>query len=132
MLLIRPSTVGRHLRRAVACLALVAFTTGCASWQATDLTPQQAFANGSRPPKVRVTTADGTRTVIERPRVLGGVLAGYEEQCARDFGLGSGQCEETGIAIFEIAVLEMYERGPALIILPGVAALALTAVLISR
>ena len=99
----------RPLLRTAACLLLSALLGGCASWRVTDANPQVALAE-ARPEKMRVTMSDGTQTVLRRPRVLGNVLAGLEDACVARFGTDTDDCEETGIAIFEIEMLEVQER----------------------
>ena len=121
----------RSLVRTLTSSLIVATTTGCASWHTTELTPQQVMA-GERPPRVRVTTEDGALTVLERPRVLGDVLAGFDNACIQEFGRQSNQCPEVGIAVFEITHFEVQRRGPAQIFLPAIGALTLVAVFLFR
>ena len=113
---------GRGARRAAICLLLSATMAGCASWRVADRSPQEVFA-AEHPTRVRVTTNDGEQTVLRRPRVLGDVLAGFDDACLSTPGFSYEACQETGIPVFEIAVLELRERGLAVIILPAVAGL---------
>ena len=115
------SATGGNALRAATCLFLVSVMTGCASWHVVDQSPQQVFAS-ERPDRVRVTTNDGAQTVLRQPRVLGDVLAGFDDTCFGEFGLDVN-CEERGIAVFEIAVLEVRRRGLAAIVLPAVGGL---------
>ena len=112
---------------------LVALATGgCATWQATDMTPRDVLADGP-PPKVRVTTRDGDTTVLERPRVLGDVVAGIDSECAERFGMMSAQCPEMGVAVFEIETFEVYKRGAGrVIIIPAVLGLGAAWLLANR
>jgi len=119
------------LGRAVLCALLTATSSGCASWHETDLSPQQVMRT-ERPPRVRVTTEDGAQTVLERPRVLGDVLAGFDNQCIEEFGRQSNQCPEVGIAVFDISLFEVQRRGPAQIFLPAIGALTLVAVFLFK
>ena len=122
---------GRGARRVATCLLLSATMAGCASWQVADESPRQVFAT-ERPTSVRVTTNDGEQTVLQRPRVLGDVLAGYDDACLNRPGFTYAACQETGIPVFEISVLELRKRGPAVIILPGVAGLLAVWLLANR
>lgn len=117
--------------RAVLFSALATLTTGCASWHLTEQTPQQVFA-AERPSKIRVTTSDGGQTVLTRPRVLGDVVAGYDDECVKAFGINTGRCEEMGIAVFEISTFELHRRGPAAIIVPGLGGLLAVWLLANR
>lgn len=129
----RGRSVSRSTRagRAALLLALTVLVGGCASWHATEQTPQQVFA-GERPTKVRVTTTDGEQTVLAQPRVLGEVLAGYDDECASSLGIDTGRCEEVGIAVFEISVFELRRRGAVAIILPGLGGLLAVWLLANR
>lgn len=99
----------RPLLRTALCLLLSALLGGCATWRVADSDPQIALAD-VRPEKVRVTTSDGAQTVLRQPRILGNVLAGLEDGCVARFGTDTDDCQETGIAIFEIERLEVQER----------------------
>lgn len=126
---IRPGA--RRVARAAVCVAVALAAQGCASWKATDLTPQQVFA-GEHPSKIRVTTDDGAQLVLARPRVLGNVVAGFEDECLRAHGNGSSECEEVGVPVFEISLFEVYRRGAAAYVLPAVAGLSLAWLLANR
>jgi len=125
------SASGRSALRAATCLFLATTVTGCASWHVVDQTPQQVFAT-ERPNRVRVTTNDGEQTILRSPRVLGEVLAGYDETCLGNFGFDTSNCEEHGIPVFEIAVLEVRSLGLAAVILPGVGGLLAVWLLANR
>ena len=125
------SASGRSALRAVTCFFLATFLTSCASWRAVDQSPEQLFAS-ERPDRVRVTTNDGAQTVLRQPRVLGDVLAGYDETCLGSLGVNASGCEERGIAVFEISLLELRRRGPAALILPAVGALLAVWLLANR
>ena len=107
--------------RVIVCVALATAAAGCATWRVTDEGPEQVMSE-RRPDQVRVTTTAGEQSVLSQPRVLGSVLAGFDAECLERFGEDTGQCEETGIAIFEIASLEVRERGSVSnIVIAGVA-----------
>lgn len=106
-----PRATSATAARRATLLVLALVMGGCASWTQTEMTPQQIFAV-ERPEKVRVTTNDGTTTTLQQPRLLGNVLAGFEDGCMEDFGAISGRCEEMGVPIFEIESMEVLERGP--------------------
>lgn len=101
-------TSARKIRVAV-CIACTTATAGCATWRVADEGPQQVVAV-ERPDEVRITTTAGEQSVLRQPRILGSVLAGVDAECLARFGTDSGRCEETGIALFEIASLEVRER----------------------
>ena len=117
--------------RAATCLLLAALLGGCTAWRVADPNPQVAFAD-ARPDKVRVTTSDGTQTVLRQPRVLGSVLAGLEDSCVARFGTDTDDCQETGIAIFEIETLEVQERPALGQVALAVAALGVVWLLVNR
>ncbi len=121
----------RTAHRTIACLGLVLACTACASWRPTDRTAQQVFAE-RQPDKVRVTTQEGDRTVLNRPRVLGNVLAGIDEACLERYDNDDRPCPEMGIAVFEIAVLELRERGPIQMLLPAAGGLLAVWLLVNR
>ena len=115
----------------VACMASVVGSTGCASWKTAEGSPYQVFAD-ERPGKVRLTTSDGTLTVLERPRILGEVVAGFDNECIERFGRLSNQCPEVGFAVFDISVFEVQRRGALAIVLPAVGGLGLAWLLANR
>lgn len=115
----------------VAILLLLSVFAGCASWRIAEEDPRTAL--GDDPPeKVRITTADGTQTVLRRPRVLGEVLAGFEDGCVARFGTDTADCEETGVAIFEIETLEIQEQRHVGQVVVAGAALGVVWLLVNR
>jgi len=120
----------RRLVRIAGLLAVVVLAPGCATWHATDQTPREVVAT-NRPQKVRVTTGDGATTVLQRPRVLGEVLAGFEESCVSRWGFNETRCPETGVPVFEISTLEVHRRGIGSLLLPAAGGL-LTAWLLAN
>lgn len=119
------------LLRAAACGLLSLAVGACASWRVTDPNPQVALS-GARPEKLRVTTRDGAQTVLRGPRVLGNVLAGRDDECLDRFGTDTDECQETGIAIFEIEQLEVLERRAVGQVAVAAVALGLVWLLVNR
>ena len=111
------STLAR-IGRTALCIAAATTAGGCATWKATDQTPYQVFAAG-HPSTVRVTTSDGERTVLRRPRILGEVIAGFEDGCMSEFRNDTRACDEMGFPVFDISVFEVRERGLGAILLPA-------------
>jgi hypothetical protein len=124
------STRVRKVRVAV-CIGLATASAGCATWRVADEGPQQVVST-QRPDEVRVTTTAGEQSVLRQPRILGSVLAGFDAECLARFGSDTDRCEETGIALFEIASLEVKERGWHTNVIIAVVGLGVVWLLVNR
>jgi hypothetical protein len=57
-------------------LLTILLITGCQVWHTENVTPQQVLDSRSRE-KIRVTRADGSRVVLQRPAIHGDTLSGW-------------------------------------------------------
>ena len=60
------------LRRPIACALLLCYLAACTSWHVeTDVSPLQLIST-KHPRVVRLTRADGSRMVLDKPRIAAG------------------------------------------------------------
>lgn len=103
--------------------AILLPTSGCASWRVQESTAQEVILT-HRPNRVRVTTREGERTILQEPRAIQGVLRGYDEACWDRLGERSDGCPEVGYLLSDVEVVEIRQQDRRVLILGAVGMMA--------
>jgi hypothetical protein len=96
--------------RTPALLMLVLHVGACTTWTPVTLTPPGEFVSEEEPKVVRATGSDGTRVVLENPRVRNDSIVEVKERCDMPFGGAEPVCqlsEGTALDLSDVSGLEV-------------------------
>jgi len=106
-----PCVSGLRRYRAPAILMLLLHLGACAKWTAVTPTPIADFVSEEDPNRVRATTSDGTRIVLQNPTVRNDSIMGVIERCDPPLESSEGlACQRSGgtaLDLSDVAVLEV-------------------------
>jgi hypothetical protein len=114
----------RMLRREIALVVAVSNASGCTTWRATAVAPEEFIAD-KHPAVVRVTRTDNTRVLLHRPAVSGDSLVGDRDETRK-----SGAREAMGVPLTQVqsVAVSRFDTGKTLVLAVGALLVAMVVV----